>query len=185
MLPPSQPRRTALLAILAAVVSFLAGACASSGTSGPTSIAVILHDYRGEQKLELDSETRTDRVQAYSQLRREASLKVQADEVMVALVREMERNGFDDYAQAGRAPSRGSAVVTRALEVNIDGKTRHWVIGPGSSVDEKKSFLAAMGDFVQLYNLTQAFQAIENPEGTRLFESEARQLNQPAARPRS
>lgn len=144
-------------------------ACASTG-SGGRALRVALVDFQGGQRFALASESHTDRVEYYSSVRRDASLKVQTDEVMAALVDEFDRLGWSTYAQPGRGPSRGGRAISRSLEVERDGAVQHWVVGDGSELDERRHFAEAMTTFFQLYNITQAFQAIENQEGAELFD---------------
>lgn len=162
----------ALLGTLSACASGGGGA-AGGGSVEATAIRVTLHDYGAAQRLELASEGHTDRVRYYSEARHDASRKVQTNEVMQALVEELNRQGFARYGVAGRAPSSGSSVISRALEIETDGVTSVWAVGSGSAtaIDEKKAFHAAMAQFVDLYNLSASYQTIENPAGRDPFQA--------------
>ena len=105
----------------------------------------------------------------YSNVRNNAGRKFQVDAVMAALVSELNGTGFDRFAQNGRAPSSGSRVITRAIEIQTDEDVRHWVVGKGSADGERTDFYRCMTTFVELYNVTESYQAIQNETGTEVF----------------
>ncbi len=162
-----------LLALLALVLG--AVSCASGSSSrppAPDGLArrVTLYDYAVGRHFELVGESHTARVEYYSQKRSDAARKVQTDEVMAALLEKLGDEGFVRFAQAGRAPSQGGQLITRALEVQSDDGVRHWAVGKGSNPEERIAFNACMSPFLELYNLSQSFQAIENSEGSEYFD---------------
>jgi len=148
----------------------LCPACASTDAGEGLAQRVALRDFQGGQDFKLVSETHTDRVDLYSTPRKDASCKVQSDEVMHALIERLEDTGLAKYGKEGRGPSRGGAVVTRSLEVEVAGRARHWLVGTGTLAEERLAFLECMNDFVGVYNITQSFQAIRNTSGTEVFE---------------
>jgi len=179
---PRRLRPRSLLGLLALGGALLAG-CASGGGSTSESteggrLCVTLFDYAEGRRFSLASESHTDRVAYYSQPRDDAGLKIQADEVVAALVDQMERRGFRRFATEGRAPASGGAVVTRALEIERGGQRSAWIVGKGSEADERRAFFEAMNEFFQLYNISQSYQVIENPGGRDVFDSGSRQLRQ-------
>lgn len=148
--------------------------CASAGSEARSAapaerMRVTLRDYEAQQLFELVSESHTSRVEYYSAVRSDAARKIQTDEVVDALIDELEDRGFDDFAQAGQAPSRGNELVSRSLEIERGDKTEHWVVGRGSAADEQLRFHDCMLTFVELYNLTASYQTIENPSGGEIF----------------
>jgi hypothetical protein len=157
--------------LLATLGLLLAGCASTSSTDPDLTLRVTLKDYMGGNRFELVSQSQDERVAYYSQVRGSADRKFQTHEVMDALVNELERQGFTDFSQAGGAPSQGGAVITRALEIQKGDEVQHWVVGQGSEQDERAQFLGCVDTFVQLYNLTQSFQAIRNEKGSELFES--------------
>jgi hypothetical protein len=143
---------------------------------------VTFRNYGQGARFELVGESHTDRVQYYSQARADASRKIQTDEVMDALIERLEDEGFVTHEQRGPAPdSARGGMITMSLEVARGGDVSHWAVGRGSDPREHQAFLVCMNDFVELYNLTQAYQTIENPEGPGFFE-EARS-KRPSPRP--
>ena len=160
------------------VTSWLTACASGSGNraapaKGHEGVLITLRDYRAGTRLELASESHTDRVEYYSQSRRDAARKVQNDEVMQALVGELDRQGFDDHCQGGRAPEIAQGDVIRwGLEVEQGGQEAHWLIGPGSSQNDWKEFQECRDTFLQIYNITVSYQALENPSGKSFFEAE-------------
>ena len=135
------------------------------------------------QHFELASESHTDRVTYYSELRSEAARKIQTDEVMALLVEEIENDGFERYAQEGRAPSRGGEAVTRAIEIENGDRTEHWLIGNGSSVEERKAFNECLTEFLEMYNISASFQSVANPVGHEYFDREGAKAASTADKP--
>lgn len=163
----------ALSPLRALALALLAAGCAGSARGGAGAdgerLRVSVVDYASGQHFELASESHTDRVAYYSAERADAARKVQTDEVMGLLVAELERQGFERYAQAGRAPTRGGGAVTRSIEVEDDGALEHWVIGAGSAPDERRAFNECLGQFLDLYNLSASYQSVDNPLGDEFF----------------
>ncbi len=160
----------------ALVASLICCACSASGPrSDPSSrnaddrTRIALRNYDADQRFELVSESHTNRVEYYSQVRSDASRKIQSDEVMRALIEELQKQGFADFAQPGRAPSQGTEIVSQSLEIERGGETEHWVVGKGSAAEERERFRDCMLEFVQIYNLTASYQALENPDGSQIF----------------
>ena len=156
------------------VTSFLLTACASTGkTSGEGGIRALvsLQDYRTGERFELASESHTNRVDYYSSARTEAARKVQTDEVMGALIAELERRGFAAHCQPGPAPHLASGDVVRwAMELEDGEQRSHWIVSPNSPGDSWKTFQDCRDTFLQLYNITVSFQTVSNPSGKQYFD---------------
>jgi hypothetical protein len=169
---PTPLRCLVLLVLLLGAVG-----CTSPGSGrarGNRKVLVSLRDYRATQRLELASETHTDRVTYYSNERPDAARKVQTDDVMGALVDELDGRGFEAHASAGPAPRSARAEVVRwALEIEVDGQAQHWLVGPGTAGEEWKSFQACRDAFVQLYNVTVSYQTVRNGTGGEFFQDDA------------
>ena len=161
---PTAPLRRLVL-ILVPLVS----GCLSAGGGGPTRVELEFYGERA-QRFELVSESYTDRVAYYSTERTDAARKFQADEVMDALLEELDREGLERYLEPGPAPSQGHGVVTRAFEVERRGTTRHWAVGKGTEIGERQAFIACTQTFLQLYSQTAGFQTIHNEQGPAFFE---------------
>lgn len=130
---------------------------------------VTLRNYDAAQLFELVSESHTSRVEYYSQVREDAARKIQSDEVMDALLDELGAQGFEEFAHPGRAPTQKSEVISQSLEIEHGDTTEHWIVGKGSSPVERQRFRECMLAFVQIYNLTASYQALENPQGSQIF----------------
>jgi hypothetical protein len=154
-----------------------AGCASSSPTDDRASegsgdrIRVTLKDYRSGANFELVSESYMDRVEYYSRTRNSAGRKFQTDEILLALMEHLEDEGLSDHAQGGRAPSSGGDLITRAFEVERNGEIECWPVGRGSALAERKRFIRCTTDFLELYTVTQSFQAIDNTAGPGMFRS--------------
>ena len=162
-------RSLAIASILLFTACSSTGSRAGGDASSDGRMRVTLRNYDAEQLFELVSESHTNRVEYYSQERADAARKIQSDEVMGALVDELDSQGFEDFAQPGRAPTRKNEVVSQSLEIERGDETEHWVVGKGSAASERLRFRDCMLAFVELYNLTASYQVIENPEGSQIF----------------
>ena len=136
-------------------------------------IRVTWRDYGTGQRFELVSESHTDPVELYSEARADASRKVQVGPAMLALLDYFHTEDYDEVAREGRAPRDGRGLVTRALEVERDGRVTHLAVGQGSPARERELLNACTQGFLELYNATQAFQTVENRGGANLFDSQA------------
>ena len=171
----SGPAVRVLLALGACVTAALA-ACASSGSAeqgDERAVLVALRDYRQKRVFELASESHTDRVEYYSHARKDAARKIQSDEVMGALLEELERQGLEDHEKVGPAPSTGAAssgVLEYSLEIERGSTSAHWLIGQGTLPEETLAFQQCAKTFLELYNVTLSLQSVENPEGRALFD---------------
>ena len=172
---------TQLRSILALLSLALLGACNSStsaranersGTDGAAT-RVLLKQFEKGMRFELVSEAHTDPLEYYSTPRDDASLKIQTNEVMEALLEVMEDSGFARHAQPGSAPSRGNEYMNWCFEVERDGAKEHWAVGTRSELAELQRFGECRDAFLQLYNVTAAYQAVDNESGERIF-NEAR-----------
>jgi len=156
---------------LAALASCASPGSSASGDDG--NVLVILHDFKNGQNLELASESHTQRVAYYSEERGDAARKIQTDQVMKACVGELERLGYEDHRQNGRAPSLAANEIVRwGLEIESKGERTHWLVGTGSATDEWKDFQACRDLFLELYNNTVSYQTVRNANGGRFFEDE-------------
>jgi len=179
---PFLARPARVLALLALISGLLASGCASSGggSESPVHTAgeplrVTLHDYLGKgQSFEIVGESTTDRVAYLSSERSTANRQFLPDDVLAAFIDYLEEEGLGTYGQAGRAPSSGGSVITRAFEIERGGRTKCWPVGAGTEKKEKLSFTVLMTEFLQVYTEIPAFQAIENPEGHELFRDSER-----------
>ena len=173
------PKLAALLCL-----SLLVGAC-SSGPSrraeAPadadlgTPLRVTYIMYRSGQRLELVNEAHTGRVEQYSQVRSDASRKVQTNDVMEGLVEVLRDNGFDRFSNAGPAPlASGSAgPMPWALELDDSGAVSYIGAVPGLSPKDNQTLLRLATAFVDTYNATYGLQAVKLKPGQSPFSNPA------------
>jgi hypothetical protein len=159
------------------VIALCAFGCTSAGraTVEPGSKRFVeLRFYQSGQTFELASVSHTDPVDYYSDPSHSAARKVQDDAVMEAFVRELERRGIARYAHEGHSPSSAAERVRWALEVEVDGASRAWVVGAGTPQAELSSFGECRDLFLELYNATQGLQAVKNQKGDAIFQKKDR-----------
>lgn len=174
---------TRLTRLFAALSCGLVLGCSSSGSApgshtsaeeGARPVLVTLSNFKSGERFELASESHTDRLTYYSDARAEAARKVQTDEIMSAFVSELERVGYDDRAQAGRAPSAaGSDVIRWGLEIETGEGRSHWLVGTGSELADWNDFQKCRDMFLELYNYTVSYQAVKNDSGKQYFGDQA------------
>src|SRR5262245_45450117 len=150
---------------LAVLAAGLPAACASAGKTHEgeqAPLLVRLQDFRTGERFELAGESHTDRVTYYSGERHDAARKVQSDDIMTAFVEELDRQGYGAHARTGRAPALGSTDVIRwGLEVESGKAQTHWLVGTGSQAGDWQAFQKCRDTFLQLYNITVSYQAVE------------------------
>jgi hypothetical protein len=158
--------RTCLLVLLLAT----SAACASAPqTAHPQRVTYV--DYRKNAWLELVNETHTGRVEQYSEVRENASRKVQTDEVMQGLVEVIRKGGFERQARPGPAPRASDGTSVVALEIQ-DGERIEHVLGfKGMPSSDHKQLLSMSQSFIEIYNLTYGLQAVEKKQGETPFEN--------------
>lgn len=161
-----------LLSFLVAIpLCALATGCASTPEApADAKVLVALQNYQTGQRFELASESHTDRVTYYSSSRGDAARKIQKDDVMVALVEELERLDYGAHAHEGRAPEKAGETMRWALELASDTKTLNWAIGTGNAKDDWLAFQKCRDTFLELYNVTMSFQTVQNDQGRGYFQ---------------
>ncbi len=174
---PHDPRVRAFVVVLRALLLGLVVACASTPTNSAERLRVTFRDYTIDRHFELASESHTDRVSYYSQVRDDAARKIQHDGVMRALTNELERQGYKRHAQEGNAPRQSGGILRGSLQIEDGEHTSHWVVGRGTDAQERIDFNTCMQTFFELYNASQGLQAVDNDRGPAFFE-------EPPTRPR-
>jgi hypothetical protein len=169
------PVRSCVFLCLLSVL-WLGAACASTGAAAKKAgeaggLLVTLHNYKGNARFELAGESHTKRVEYYSDARPDAARKVQTDDVMAALLEELDKLGFGAHARTGPAPSVSQSEVIRwGLEVASKTGELHWLVGTGSSAEEWKAFERCRDTFLELYNNTMSYQTVKNQDGRQFFD---------------
>ena len=105
----------------------------------------------------------TERTELYSsrQPLDQATTKVSPDEVVDATVEYFREQGFFDIATRGRAPATLPQGSTQVLEVALPDGPWHAVMRPGVSAAFIKSFQTCGKAFLDVYNNTMQFQAVD------------------------
>lgn len=174
MSSPSRPTRTVLPRVLCPILVgllALSSACAAGGSRDASDrLRVTLLDFAKNQRFELVSESHTDRVTYYSEERPDGARKIEADDVMRALVTELDRQGFERYHADGPAPAASHGVLTRSFEIDAEDGLTHWAVGSGSPAEERIAFNECVKAFLQLYNFTSSYQSVDNEKGHEFFE---------------
>jgi hypothetical protein len=155
------------------VFSLLAGlaSCASTPKAPENAkVLVVLRNYQTGQRFELASESHTDRVTYYSSERADAARKIQKDDVMLALVAELEKLDYGARARPGNAPTTGNESTRWALELASEERTLNWTIGTGNPREDWLAFQKCRDTFFDLYNVTMSFQSVQNEQGRGYFQ---------------
>ncbi len=140
--------------------------CASTARTTDQYVAsVSLIDYPQGRRWELRSESHTPPVELYSDSRRNADIKITSDEVLAALVAFMEREGFAAHGRNGSAPTSAPGGAQRAFEIEVAGRTRHFVNLPQAPAETRLAFVQLTRRFLELYNEVQSFQSVEETFG--------------------
>lgn len=105
----------------------------------------------------------TERTELYSsrQPLDHATTKVSPDDVVDATVERFRDQGFFDIASRGRAPSPPPPGATQVLEVSLPDGPWHAVMRPGVSGAFLQSFQGCAKSFLDIYNNTMQFQAVD------------------------
>lgn len=172
--PMHRPHR---IAALLALLALLAAACTAPASRKPgrtgEPVRVAFIDYRSARRLELVNESHTERLEQYSQVRADASRKVQTDEVMAALVEYLDANGLGERAQVGPAPAvppSGSG-LSMAIEVEVGGATSHVPAYRDMAAGDKERVRVLAAAILDTYNATYSLQAVESRPGETPFET--------------
>ena len=153
------------------VATLLGSGCAGPGGSGDSgkALRVEFFDYRSNRSLELVSESHTQRLEQYSQVRANANRKVQKDEVMAELVRRLGECSFEQLARPGAAPETPTADVFWSLEVEGPDGTRHALYQRSMITADANACRAMKATFIDVFNQTYALQAVELKDGESPF----------------
>jgi len=120
-------------------------------------------------RIELRSETHTPPVELYSERRERNDIKVTTDEVMASFVEYLKDNGFEKQARGGAAPRNAAAGITRALEIEVDGRIRHLLSGPAAPLESSNTVSLLTRQFIDLFNRVQGFQQVDTSQDAQVF----------------
>ena len=104
------------------------------------------------KKFELVNESHTNPHEYYSKKVpiEQAYVKIQSDEVVQALLDRLQDQGAVGRARAGAAQLYPIGSKAQALEFQMDGGVRHWLVTDKSPAEERTLFLKCANDFVQI-----------------------------------
>jgi hypothetical protein len=124
-------------------------------------------DYRNGRHLTLVNESHTDAGELYSERRKldQSLTKVGRNEILDALEERLREQNFFKHAQGGPAPTQGGGRYTTALEFRRADRVYHLVSSGGGSEAERKSYIACVNDFIQLYTSILQLQSVEGAPG--------------------
>lgn len=173
--------------ILACLLGVSLTGCGSLGSSDGKASAerITLRDYKSERQardFELYDKGSGDELAYYSEARNQAPRKFIEPKMMTALFEFMSKNGFATYAQEGPAPRHMDPTgrLRYAFEWKTRDGVRHWPMGDSNIAPalaaERKDFRAAQQMFLELYNATSSYQAVQNASGRDLFDEEQSRL---------
>lgn len=180
------PREIAVLALLLACSacassksdeSEASSAVADAAAGVPVRVAVL--EYQHSVRIELVNNSHTDKLEQYSEIRPDASRKVQDDDVMAALLEYLDQEGFSRLAVPGLAPAMGSRLTTWALEIETPTSKRH-ILGSALTIaEDKREALKMKTAVVQLFNATRGWQAVQIQDGKLPFQSTTPPVKRP------
>ena len=170
--PPASrttPRQRLQQAFGLLALASLLGSCAGTPTAPQTSVTatparVRFMDYREGMAFELVNESHTDRVELYSSLRSDSTIKVTKDEVMGALLEFLESKGFQKHARSGFAP-RTSGTFRWGGEIETGGRTVFMVVGDQTPGNERNMFLDCYMNHVKLWSNVFQLQRVDTAPG--------------------
>ncbi len=170
------PRSAGLRAVfilLTAVTLPLLASCASTGTLGTDRVVVELYDSQNDLHLALANESHPDHAGMSSRLRADATLKLARDEVIGALLSDLDRLGFAETAQPGAPPqlARGWVSVSRG-----DLQASFVVPVTGATADQIMRFADMKLLLDDYYGGIGALQYVENPGGAQTLRNASRRI---------
>ena len=105
------------------------------------------------------NESHTDRLEKYSSTGGDASVKVASDEVMAELLRLESKLGLE--TMPGPSPAGGAPGLLGSIEIRDARGERHAILTNASSASMKSTFVEYQVNFISLFNMIYAPQAVE------------------------
>ena len=142
---------------------------------------IILHDARTGSHFVLVNEIFAPREAFYSRTREEAATKILSNDSIGYLLGRLESAGFSRYASTGEAPGaggNGEASWLYAVTVARGGLARTALRRRGDPPEAATALAKMMQDFREVYDSTNQFQSIENPQGRDYFREIQRVLEE-------
>jgi len=161
---------------LSALVCLSMIACTAPGGGGSATLSkaakVSLRDYRTGTTLSIvndgyiaklgvegeDADTR--RVAFYSEKHADPTTKVTKDEVLLATIRQLEKEGFDRWSSPGRSPG-DSSTASSSIEIELASGARHFLRHPGLKENQARDHLSCYRVFQEIYNVIEQYQSVD------------------------
>lgn len=120
-------------------------------------------DFLGGNVFQLVNESHSNALDVYSRKvpKSQAYTKVQSDEVVKALIERFDEQGVTKRLQPGLAPFYPTGTRAGALEIEGEKGPSFWLILDKSPQAERAAFTKSAKDFVDLYNATESWQAVD------------------------
>ena len=143
---------------------------APAAPKGPAYLLRMI-DYRTNIKMELVNESHTPHAEQYSKVRADPSRKVTTDEWMSGLIEYLDDQGWSKENKGGNAPTMAQGSLAWSLQlVGPDGAS--YIAAPLSMKGSQATRMVTMKNaFLQTYNATPGFQAVQNEPGKLPFKA--------------
>lgn len=102
------------------------------------------------------------RVAFYSQKHADSTTKVTEDRVLLAAIRQLEKEGFDQWSSPGRSPE-DSPSASSSIEIELASGARHFLRHAGLKANQAQAHLNCYQVFTEIYNVLEQYQSV-NPE---------------------
>jgi hypothetical protein len=143
----------------------------SEAPAKPKGPAYLLRyvEYRSGARLELVNPSHTTALEQYSKVRADPSRKVTSEEWMTGLIEFFREQGWPEEERRGSAPAMARDSYTWALELVGPGGTTFVAQPVGAKGDQLKRLLTFKAAFIDTYNNTPGFQAVQTEPGKLPF----------------
>lgn len=165
---PSQPAHSAGALSDNSAQSTDEPAKAQAQPAGPAYLLRMV-DYRSKARFELVNHSHTAPLAQYSKKRPDPSRKVASDEWMTGLLAYFRENGWDKEVRDGAAPAGATGSLLWSLELVGPEGTKHIAEPTNASDSQRKRLRIMWKAFLDTYNQTPGYQAVEIRDGKLPF----------------
>ena len=162
--------------LLPALVCLSMVACTSTGGGGRADLSkaakVSLRDYRTQTTLSIVNDAyiarrgvegdnaNLRRVAFYSEKHADPTTKVTEDQVLLATIRQLEKEGFARYAVQGRSPE-DSFDSSSSIEIELASGVRYFLRHSGMAESQARAHLTCCRVFTEIYNVIEQYQSAD------------------------
>lgn len=155
---------------------FLLAGCASGGSYRMGMPAqVSLRDYRSGLTMEIRNESHTPASSQYNKPAAGRATKIVKDDLMEALLRRLDEEGFSQFARSGNLPASAVAGALYGIGVEFGGASRTLLRTPGGDAKVAAALVKMTQTFREFYDGVFQAQTVDQ-EGAKLFEEEQKKL---------